>query len=67
MQQMKSVGKWVRNFCYALHNNALQGHAEGETAYTYDAHGNTTAMPHLQSISWDCSDQMQQVVLDTIV
>ena len=37
-------------------------------AYTYDAHGNMTAMPHLTLMQWDFMDQLQatsqQVVND---
>ena len=28
--------------------------------YTYDAHGNMTAMPHLPLMQWDFKDQLQR-------
>jgi RHS repeat-associated protein len=45
-------------------SNRLTSTAIGDhtaEAYTYDAHGNMTAMPHLSSMQWDFKDQLQAV------
>ena len=39
-----------------LHPNGSQPLDE---TYTYDAHGNMTAMPHLTLMQWDFKDQLQ--------
>jgi len=58
-QQMKSVGDWTRNYIYNTQtNNYLQSHTENTTEYQYDKHGNTTKMPHLETLCWDYLDQM---------
>jgi len=43
-------------------NNRLTNTTVGggrETPYSYDAHGNMTAMPHLSAMAWDFKDQLQ--------
>ena len=53
-----------KNFNYGLNeNNYLIGHAEGETKYTYDAHGNMLTKPGLQALNWDCKNQLSSVGL----
>jgi len=75
------VERWIRRYQYALDSNRLLAtRLPGEAAnlpdyaatpsygakYTYDAHGNMTAMPHLKVMEWDFKDQLhatqQQVV-----
>ena len=59
MLELKNAGgtPWTRNFNYNTHNNYLLGHT-GTNEYTYDAHGNITKMPHLNSMNWDYKDQL---------
>ena len=59
-------GGWTRNYEYAANGNHLlrnsaPGDAAGQLshAYTYDAHGNTTSMPHLSEVQWNWADRMQ--------
>jgi RHS repeat-associated protein len=65
-------GGWTRTYRYAepsqlepdrfsnrLTSTAI-GHHAAET-YTYDAHGNMTAMPHLSLMQWDFKDELQAV------
>jgi RHS repeat-associated protein len=76
-------GNWTRSYAYndasllepAMMSNRLSSTTVGGTApatdvYTYDAHGNTTAMPHLTLMQWDYRDELQgtarQVVNDGI-
>ncbi|PVH76116.1 SpvB-domain-containing protein [Cadophora sp. DSE1049] len=53
-------------------NNRLSSTSLGSTSenYTFDAHGNTTSMPHLKIMRWDFRDQLQatskQMVSDGI-
>jgi RHS repeat-associated protein len=73
--------RWVCRYQYALDSNRLLAtRLPGEIAslpdyvatpgyggkYTYDPHGNMTAMPHLKVMEWDFKDQLhatqQQVV-----
>jgi len=75
------VERWIRRYQYALDSNRLLAtRMPGEATnlpdyaatpgygakYTYDAHGNMTAMPHLTVMEWDFKDQLhatqQQVV-----
>jgi RHS repeat-associated protein len=75
------VERWIRRYQYAFDSNRLLAtRLPGEAAnlpdyaatpgygakYTYDAHGNMTAMPHLKVMEWDFKDQLrttqQQVV-----
>ena len=75
--------RWVRWYQYALDSNRLLAtRLPGEAGklpfyaampgysgkYTYDAHGNMTAMPHLPAMEWDFKDQLhatqRQVVND---
>jgi RHS repeat-associated protein len=39
-------------------NNYLIGHDSYKDKYTYDAHGNMLAMPHLSSMEWDYADRL---------
>ncbi|HEV8714046.1 MAG TPA: SpvB/TcaC N-terminal domain-containing protein [Candidatus Binatia bacterium] len=66
-------GNWTRGYTYneasllepAKKSNRLSGTTVGATteAYTHDAHGNMTSMPHLTAMEWDFNDQLQQVDL----
>ena len=56
--QMKSVGKWTRDYFYNTNDNKLLGHTENTNDYTYDAHGNITSMPHLTQMNWDYKNQL---------
>ncbi|MCD9025516.1 SpvB/TcaC N-terminal domain-containing protein [Cohnella silvisoli] len=64
---------WNRRYQYALDSNRLLStsvpgdpiNSPGYNAtpvysvkYTYDAHGNITAMPHLPQMNWDFKDQL---------
>jgi RHS repeat-associated protein len=61
-------GSWTRVYAYdepslveaTQQSNRLSGTAVGQTTeiYTYDAHGNMTAMPHLALMQWDFKDQL---------
>ncbi|NOQ26245.1 MAG: toxin [Bacteroidales bacterium] len=65
MMQLKSVGQWTRDYFYNFNNNNyLLGHTDGQTDYTYDAHGNALTMPHLQALNWDYQDVLTSVDLD---
>jgi RHS repeat-associated protein len=65
MMQLKSVGQWTRDYFYNFsQNNYLLGHTDGQTDYTYDAHGNMLSMPHLQAMHWDYNDWLTAVDLD---
>jgi RHS repeat-associated protein len=59
-------GSWNSAYAYdepntAPANNRLTSTTVGQTksAYTYDAHGNMTTMPHLPLMAWDFKDQLQ--------
>ncbi len=61
---------WNKYYHYTngLINNFLQSTSTDNIAptnpdYTYDAHGNMTAMPHLTSMVWDYADQLQSANL----
>jgi RHS repeat-associated protein len=67
-------GSWNRNFTYQeasliesdKPSNRLSRVVVGTGApeiYTYDAHGNMTAMPHLAAMEWDYRDQLRRVDL----
>ena len=65
MMQLKSAGQWTRDYFYNhSQNNYLLGHTDGQTDYTYDAHGNMLSMPHLQAMHWDYNDWLTSVDLD---
>jgi RHS repeat-associated protein len=69
-----AVQRWMRRYQYALNSNRLLATrlpgdpdklpdytaTPGYSAkYTYDVHGNMTAMPHLQVMEWDFKDQLR--------
>lgn len=63
-------GSWTRHYHYnsGFTNNLLQSvnnstTPESTPQYTYDAHGNMTAMPHLASMGWDFADRLQSADL----
>jgi RHS repeat-associated protein len=54
-------GTWTRNYTTAEHSNRLLKTTlpEGRWGhYSYDTHGNMTAMPHLPTMQWDFEDQL---------
>lgn len=71
-----AAGSWTRRYSYAADSNRLlRTSLPGDPVdgpysarYSYDAHGNTTSMPHLPLMEWDFKDQLhaarQQVVSD---
>jgi RHS repeat-associated protein len=76
VRHLADSGSWTRAYAYeepspietGAKNNRLSQTTVGGAAgrvepYAYDAHGNTTSMPHLQSLAWDFKDQLQQVDL----
>jgi RHS repeat-associated protein len=60
-------GNWTRSYVYGQPNspptnNRLTRSTVGsssEVPYSYDAHGNIVAMPHLSFMAWDFKDQLQ--------
>ncbi|MFO0756331.1 MAG: RHS repeat-associated core domain-containing protein [Byssovorax sp.] len=66
VHQAGMAGSWTRRYEVAETSNRLLSTSlpgDGESApysatYSYDAHGNMTAMPHLPSVGWDYRDQM---------
>jgi RHS repeat-associated protein len=59
-------GDWTRTYDYATNGNRLleTSSSQGALTYTHDAHGNMTAMPHLEAIEWDHADRMQHADID---
>lgn len=74
MVHQVSSGNWTRRYGYAepsridpaqagsrLSSSSLPGDpAAGpySAGYSYDAHGNMTAMPQLAAMTWDCDDRL---------
>ncbi|MFY0598321.1 MAG: AHH domain-containing protein [Cyclobacteriaceae bacterium] len=67
-------GNWTRHYHYGFNsggdanNNFLLGTSNSASPavtnhYTYDAHGNMTAMPHLAAMTWDYADRLQSADL----
>ncbi|PRQ02174.1 RHS Repeat protein [Enhygromyxa salina] len=74
MQHIPGTGTgWTRHYIYDDEGNQLdETSAPGDPAngpythaYTYDAHGNMTAMPHLSSMVWNHDDELQEVTVGT--
>jgi RHS repeat-associated protein len=69
IHEAASNGTWTRNYTYnepslieaAKKNNRLSNTNIGQTNenYSYDAHGNMTAMPHLTLMQWDFKDELE--------
>jgi RHS repeat-associated protein len=62
------AGSWTRTYAYDQPNippttNHLTSTVVGATTdtYTYDAHGNITAMPQCPVMTWDFKDELQSV------
>jgi len=69
--------KWTRYYQYFTTSNRLAGTSDGDAeetpyvatttdytdAYTHDARGNMTSMPHITTMSWDYGDRLQQCAL----
>ncbi|MFE9328206.1 SpvB/TcaC N-terminal domain-containing protein [Nocardia sp. NPDC052278] len=65
-----SSGTWTREYRYGEPSRVVAGQTGDrlsttrepgrllDAAYTYDAHGLTTRMPHLPQMAWDDSDQL---------
>jgi RHS repeat-associated protein len=72
IRHVATGGSWTREYAYAPDSNrllatSLPGDASGgpySAAYTHDAHGNVTSMPHLPSIGWTAEDRMASANLD---
>jgi RHS repeat-associated protein len=47
-----------KTYEYAIANNYLLGNDNIANQFTYDAHGNTTSMPHLSSMLWNEKDEL---------
>ena len=60
-------GNWTRHYHYDTNNYLLgtsnDGIAPSPAQYTYDTHGNMTAMPHLPTMSWDYADRLHSADL----
>jgi RHS repeat-associated protein len=57
-------GDWTRRYEYGPGNRTLQTQVGATVeAYGYDAHGNTTAMPHVPVLAWSFRDQLQRAEL----
>ena len=77
MVHQVAVGSWTRTYSYneasqletAKKSNRLSSTAVGSTtdSYTFDAHGNTTAMPHLTLMKWDFKDQLGATSRQSVV
>jgi hypothetical protein len=60
------VERWIRRYQYALDSNRMLSANLPDYAatpgygaqYTYDDHGNMTAMPHLKVMEWDFKNQL---------
>ncbi len=64
IMQMKSAGKWTKDYFYNINNNYLKGHTNNSIEYSYDVHGNMLSMPHLSTMVWDYKDELKAVDLD---
>ncbi|WP_441291587.1 SpvB/TcaC N-terminal domain-containing protein [Sorangium sp. KYC3313] len=70
MEHLAGAGTWIRRYAYEMTSNRLVstfGDPEDEPSspmYTHDAHGNMTAMPHIQALTWDENDQLRSTDLD---
>ncbi|MFO0553353.1 MAG: RHS repeat-associated core domain-containing protein [Polyangiaceae bacterium] len=60
-----SSASWTRTYSYVSGTNRLASNSisGGTASYSYDAHGNTTAMPHLSTIAYSPFDQMAEADL----
>lgn len=59
------AGSWTRTYSYEAGNNRLHSQTTGSSTetFTYDEHGNITALAHLPSLTWDDKDELRQVSL----
>jgi hypothetical protein len=77
MVHQAAGGNWTRTYSYneaslveaAKKSNRLSSTAVGSTTdpYTFNAHGNTTAMPHLTLMQWDFKDQLGATSRQSVV
>ncbi|NVB39957.1 hypothetical protein G6O69_19085 [Pseudenhygromyxa sp. WMMC2535] len=73
LQHIPSTGTgWTRRYQYAEDGNRLlASSAPGDAqnvythAYTHDAHGSMTTMPHLAAMLWNHDDQLEQATAGT--
>ncbi|MEQ1575555.1 MAG: toxin TcdB middle/C-terminal domain-containing protein, partial [Vicinamibacterales bacterium] len=76
LRHVASGGSWTRRYDYqetslleaAKRGNRLTSTTVGNgithvEAYTHDAHGNMSGMPHLAAMDWDFEDQLERVDL----
>ncbi|MEA2163478.1 MAG: hypothetical protein QOK37_1605 [Thermoanaerobaculia bacterium] len=66
IHQAGSNGSWTRRYDYESANNRLSatslpgdGNGVFSATYEHDVHGNMNRMPHLPTMQWDNSDQLQ--------
>jgi RHS repeat-associated protein len=68
MVLMKNPGNWNMAFTYAGTSNQMQtavanGAPGTPFPYTYDEHGNITAMPHLTTMEWDFANRLRHTTV----
>jgi RHS repeat-associated protein len=74
VRHVASGGSWTRSYEYNENSQIEQGRKSNRLSgttvgngvnrvegYSYDRHGNTVAMPHLPSLSWDYADRLRAV------
>lgn len=77
LRHTQGAGNWTREYAYTdpspldpgQVSNRLTRTTVGagpETPYTYDLHGNMTAMPHLDRMDWDFADRLRIVERGTM-
>jgi RHS repeat-associated protein len=59
------TNQWTRQFSPGVANNRLDSSQVGALteSYSYDVHGNMTAIPGMPVLSWDFSDELRSVDL----
>ncbi|WP_212004535.1 SpvB/TcaC N-terminal domain-containing protein [Chitinophaga sp. HK235] len=65
MRHQATGNNWGRQYDYATENNRLLNTRSGNYTYHYSydtAHGNMTAMPHLQELGWSFSNELVKSV-----
>ncbi len=66
LQTVRSViNPWVRTYNYDTATNRLLNTGAGYN-YTYDAHGNMTSMPHLDTMEWDYKGNLVKTMGGTV-
>jgi hypothetical protein len=74
MKHIPAVGTgWTRYYVYDEDGNRLDETSAANDdpegpyshSYSYDAHGNMTAMPHMSSMVWNHDDELQEATVGT--